>query len=199
MKILAIVGSMRKNGQTNKVIGRILDDLMALAPDIQTNILYAADWTVQPCRVVCSEYCSTHPFRCSIRDDLPNLLERMIAADALVIGAPLYFRGPPAKMQALLERLISLSFFLESRDETTVSPVAGKLCGLVGTAEYSNPHQILEYLADFCTVLKMRPVLLDKFPYLGVAAQGDAGRDKVFNPLLRSRDLASALVTAVNR
>jgi multimeric flavodoxin WrbA len=123
----------------------------------------------------------------------------MVEADALVIGSPLYFRGPPAKMQAFIERLISLSFFLESRDESAVSPVAGKLCGLVGTAEYSNPHQILEYLVDFCTVLKMRPVLLDKFPYLGVAAQGDADGDEVFSPYLRSKDLARSLLTAIHQ
>ena len=51
------------------------------------------------------------------------------------------------------------------------SPLAGKPCGLVGAAGYSNPHGMLEYLRDFCTVLKMRPVRLDRFPYLGVAAQ----------------------------
>lgn len=197
MKILAIVGSMRKNGQTNRVVSWVLDEISALVPEVQTDILFAADWAVQPCRVVCSEYCSTHPFRCSIRDDLAGIFERMAAADALLIGTPLYFRGPPAKMQALVERLVSVAFFLESRDETALSPVAGKPCGLIGTAEYSNPHQILEYLADFCMVLKMRPVLLDRFPYLGVAGQGDAGCDESFYPIKRSRELAQALVAAI--
>lgn len=64
-------------------------------------------------------------------------------------------------------------------------------------AEYSNPHQILEYLFDFCTVLKMRPVVLEKFPYLGVAGQGDVNEDVVFNLFERSKDLADALVKEV--
>ena len=68
---------------------------------------------------------------------------------------------------------------------------------MIGMVEYSNPHQILEYLFDFCTVLKKRPVVLEKFPYLGVAGQGDVNEDVVFNLFERSKDLADALVKEV--
>lgn len=78
-----------------------------------------------------------------------------------------------------------------------MQPIAWKPCGLVGVAEYSNPHQILEYLHDFCTVLKMRPALLDKFPYLGVAGQGDVEHDAIFNPLARAKDLTVGLMGAL--
>ena len=58
---------------------------------------------------------------------------------------------------------------------------------------------ILEYLHDFCTVLKMRPVVLERFPYLGVAGQGDINGDEAFHPFERCKDLADALVEAVQR
>jgi hypothetical protein len=51
----------------------------------------------------------------------------------------------------------------------------------------------LEYLHDFCTVLGMRPVLLHRFPYLGVAGQGDIGKDEIFQPLARAKELAAAI------
>jgi len=130
--------------------------------------------TIHPCRVVCSNYCSNNPYPCSISDDAVEILQMMIKADVLIIGAPLYFRAPPAKFQAFIERLISIFFFFETQgDEVEESPLKGKPCGLIGVSEYSNPHQILEYLFDFCTVLKMKPVVLEKFPYMGVAGQGD--------------------------
>jgi multimeric flavodoxin WrbA len=197
MRILGIMGSMRKNGHTDALVNRVVEDARLVDSGVTADVVYVVDKTIHPCRVVCSNYCSSHPYQCSISDDVSEILERMVAADALVIGAPLYFRGPPAQFQALVERLISIFFYRESQgDGAELSPLAGKPCGLAGVAEYSNPHQVLEYLHDFCTVLKMRPVTLDRFPYLGVAGQGDVDGDDVFHPFERARDLAAALVAA---
>jgi multimeric flavodoxin WrbA len=198
MRILGIMGSMRKNGHTAALVNRVIDDARDVDSGVVADVVYVAGKDIHPCRVVCSNYCSTHPYRCSISDDATEILRQMVAADALVIGAPLYFRAPPAQFQALIERLISIFFYLESQGGgAEPSPLAGKPCGLVAVAEYSNPHQILEYLHDFCTVLKMRPVVLDRFPYLGVAGQGEIDEDAVFCPYERLHDLANALVAAV--
>jgi len=200
MHLLGIAGSMRKNGHTNTLVSRVISDMKRIDSDVLADVVYVADKTIHPCRVVCSGYCSNNPYQCSISDDAIEILNWMVKADALVIGAPLYFRAPPAKFQALVERLISIFFFRETQagsDEE--SPLAGKPCGLIGVAEYSNPHHILEYLHDFCTVLKMKPVVLERFPYLGVAGQGDINDDEVFHPFARCKDLAGALVEEVRR
>ncbi len=195
MHILGIIGSMRKNRNTHILVTRVIHEMQTLAPELESDLVYIADQTIHPCRVVCSTYCATHPYQCATPDDATAILDRMIQADALVIGAPLYFRAPPAQFQAWAERLVSLFFFYESQVQNAVpSPLKGKPCGLVGIAEYSNPHQILEYLHDFCTVLKMRPVLLDTFPYLGVAGQGDVEHDTIFHPFERAKDLAAKLI-----
>ena len=191
MHILGIIGSMRKNRNTHTMVTRVIDEMRALAPGLESDLIYIAAQDIHPCRVTCSSYCSTHPYQCAAPDDATAILERMIQADALIIGAPLYFRAPPAQFQAWTERLISLFFFYESQGQNAMpSPLKGKPCGLVGVAEYANPHQILEYLHDFCTVLKMRPVLLDTFPYIGVAGQGDVEHDAIFRPFERAKDLA---------
>ena len=192
IQVLGIVGSMRKNRHTNALVNRVIDDMKRIDAGVGADVVTVAD------RTICSNYCSNHPYQCSISDDVSEILERMVAADALVIGTPLYFRAPPAQFQALIERLISIFFYRESQGGgAEASPLAGKPCGLVGVTEYSNPHQVLEYLHDFCTVLKMRPVVLDRFPYLGVAGQGEIDKDAVFRPYERSQDLANALVAAV--
>ncbi len=195
MQILALSGSMRKKGSTKTLLDRILGDMQRIEPWVSADVIHGAELDVAPCRVTCSRHCSRKPFQCAVDDDLASILERMVAADALLIGAPLYFRGPPAQFQALIERLVSLFFFQEGQgEEAAVSPLLGKPCGLVAVAEYSNPHGVLEYLHDFCTVLKMRPVKLDHFPYLGVAGQGELEQDQVFRPFERSTELAQALL-----
>jgi multimeric flavodoxin WrbA len=198
MHILGIVGSMRKNRHTDMLVKHVIHEMQAIEPHLDSDIVYIADQTIHPCRVVCSSYCASHPYQCSIVDDVSPILEQMIQADALVIGTPLYFRAPPARVQAWAERLISRFFFYESQGQSAApSPLKGKPCGLVGVAEYANPHQILEYLHDFCTVLKMRPVLLDTFPYLGVAGQGDVESDSVFHPFAQARELAEGIVDTI--
>jgi multimeric flavodoxin WrbA len=195
MRVLGIVGSMRKNRNTNTLVNQVIHNMKLIDSSLQADIIYTADKTIQPCRVVCSNYCSHNPYQCSISDDVPEILHQMKDADALILGAPLYFRTPPAKFHILIERLIAMFFFYETNgtgDEQ--SPLQEKPCGLIGVAGYSNPHQILEYLFDFCTVLKMKPVLLKRFPYLGVAGQGNVNEDVVFNPFKRSKDLAHGIV-----
>jgi multimeric flavodoxin WrbA len=198
MKILGIVGSMRKNRTTNTLVERVMSEIEARNSSVRSQILYTADLEIRPCRVVCSAYCIEHPYRCLIDDELTDVLERMIRADVLILAAPLYFRAPPAQFQAFAERLISIFFFQETQGRTSAkSPLAGKPCGLIGVAEYSNPQGILEYLHDFCTVLKMRPLLLDSFPYLGVAGRGDIGKDTTFQPLERCKELAAAITSSL--
>jgi len=160
-----------------------------------SRVIQITDTNIQPCRVTCSSYCATNNYECSINDDVNNILLQMIQADVVIIGTPLYFRAPPAKFHTLIERLISIFFFKESQGiGQEKSPLQGKPCGLIGVAEYSNPHQVLEYLHDFCMLLHMNPVRIQRFPYLGVAGQGNVKQDVIFKPFERAKELAESIV-----
>ena len=168
MKVLGIVGSMRKKQNTETLVQRVISEMASVDATVISDLVYTPDLSCQPCRVVCHEAnCSTHPFQCPIADDVMTVLDRMKEADAIVIGAPYYFRGPPAGFHSMIERMQSMAFFYEAAGHSHEgSPLANKPCGLVAVAEYSNPHVILEYLHDFCLMLKMQPVQLQSFPYL---------------------------------
>lgn len=116
---------MRKNRNTHILVTRVIHEMQTLAPELESDLVYIADQTIHPCRVVCSTYCATHPYQCATPDDATAILDRMIQADALVIGAPLYFRAPPAQFQAWAERLVSL-FFLLREPEAERRPVAAQ-------------------------------------------------------------------------
>lgn len=194
MKILGIVGSMRRNRHTENLVNRLIGEMRKREPMVETKLIHIDDIVAESCRVTCSAYCTEHPFECSVKDGAMDVLHEMIISDGIIFGSPLYFRGPPAKFHALMERLVSIFFFQESQGKSNVeSPLAGKPCALIGVAEYSNPQVILEYLADFCHVLKMRPVLVDRFPYAGIAGQGDVARDVVFKPYELIPEVAAEL------
>ncbi|MGV8125052.1 MAG: flavodoxin family protein [Candidatus Xenobiia bacterium LiM19] len=195
MHVLGISGSMRANRYTYTLVERVIGGMKSIDSGVEAEIINIIDRNINPCRVLCSAHCSGKPYQCSISDDCAAILHRMMQADALVIGAPLYFRAPPSKFHMLIERLIALFFNLETLGDGSIeSPLKNKPCGLIGVAEYSNPHQMLEYLHDFSLLLRMKPVTIDRFPYLGVAGQGDIYNDRIFHPFDRSKDLAAAIM-----
>ncbi len=197
MRVFGIVGSMRSNRHTTTLVRRVAEAMESVSPDLEVEVIQAAERTFAPCQVTCSPYCSSHPYRCVTADDVGSVLERMIEADAVILGAPQYFRAPPAHFHAFIERVQSMFFFHETaKAARTPSPLAGIPCGFVAVAEYSNPHGILEYLHDFSTLVGMRPVLLDSFPYLGVGSHGDPEDDNLFRPHERVRELGIALARA---
>ena len=199
MKVLGIVGSMRKGRVTETLVREVIEEMANVDASVTSEFVCTRDLTLRPCRVVCHEAnCSTRLFQCSMDDDVVDVLAQMETADALVIGAPHYFRGPPAGFHTLIERLQAMAFFYEAAGSPSEnSALLDKPCGLIGVCEYSNPQAILEYLHDFCMLLKMRPIRLRSFPYLGVGAHGEVDADQVFCPVERSTELASAMVAAV--
>ena len=197
MRILGIVGSMRTHKHTHTLVHTVISAVSGQKPTTSTEIIHTATKTIHPCRVTCSQYCRQHPFQCSRQDDVTGILEAMCRADALVIGAPLYFRAPPAHFHTFVERLVAMFFYNETAGKKAESPLKNKPCAIIGVAQYSNPHQVLEYLHDFCLLLGMRPVPLARFPYLGIAGQGDIRQDHTFRPFERCRDAASALQEAL--
>jgi len=194
MKLLSINGSMRPGGETDTIIQTFVNRLKELDPELDYRAIEMKDIEVEPCRVVCSDFCTASDFRCCLEDSVNSVLEIMEGADAVLLGAPLYFRVPPAKFHALMERIISIYFYKESRGVGMAhSPLFNKPCVLVGVAEYTNPSQVLEYLQETCHILKMRPVMLPRFPYLGVGGQGAVENDRIFEPLERAVEMAEAL------
>lgn len=196
MNVLGIVGSMRRDGNTETLVRKVISEMTAIDASVTPQLVHTMDLKCHPCRVVCHPaHCSVHRFDCSIADDVMDVLAHMKEADALVIGAPHYFRGPPAGFHTMVERMQSMAFFHEAAGHSRKgSPLADKPCGLIAVAEYSNPQVILEYLHDVCLLLNMRPIGLPSFPYLGVGGHGELEKDRVFRPFERARELAAELV-----
>ena len=115
MKVLGIVGSMRRNRTTETLVRTVIEEMTGTDASATTELVYTKDLACGPCRVVCHQAnCSSHLFQCSIDDDVMEVLAQMKAADAIVIGAPHYFRGPPAGFHTMIERLQSMAFFHEA-------------------------------------------------------------------------------------
>lgn len=101
MRILGLVGSPRKGGNTDLLVSRILAG--AGASGHLTEKVYLYPLAISPCTDCRS--CQKGKLHCAVEDDMQPLYQKLEDADVVVFGTPLYWYGPSAKMKLLMDRL----------------------------------------------------------------------------------------------
>ncbi len=100
MKAIGIVGSPRKNGNTELLTTHTLK---AIAEEgLDTELIRLAGLEIQPCNacMVCQK-----EERCSIEDDLFPIYGKMKEADSIILASPVYYGSATALIKALIERV----------------------------------------------------------------------------------------------
>jgi multimeric flavodoxin WrbA len=99
---IAICGSPRKEGNTEYLLRRCLARLGSAGATVE--LISLADKRIEPCRA-CDGCGQRKDGTCAMGgDDFSELLERMRAADAIVVGSPVYFGSATPQLMALLDR-----------------------------------------------------------------------------------------------
>ena len=102
MKAVAINGSPRKGGNTEILLKKVLAPLAAAG--WETEFVQIGGTDIRGCKA-CYHCFETKNARCGQKDVAFNpFLEKMLAADAIILGSPTYFTDVSAEMKALLDR-----------------------------------------------------------------------------------------------
>jgi multimeric flavodoxin WrbA len=99
MKVIAIVGSPRKNGNTQLLASHTLKSIAE--EGIETEIIQLAGLDIRPCSACMA--CKTKE-ECSIKDDLQPIYEKMKKADGIILASPVYYGSCTALLKGLIER-----------------------------------------------------------------------------------------------
>ncbi len=99
MKAIGIVGSPRKNGNTEILTKHTLKAIEEEGLD--TELIRLAGLDIRPCNacMVCR-----NEEQCPIDDDLFPLYTKMKEAEAIILASPVYFGSATALLKALMER-----------------------------------------------------------------------------------------------
>jgi multimeric flavodoxin WrbA len=100
-KVLGVMGSPRRSGNTDILVRRALDG--ARAGGAETEIVYLGEATIRECDGC---HACWSGGECPKRDDMNALYGMINAADALVLGTPVYWYGPTALMKGFVDRLV---------------------------------------------------------------------------------------------
>jgi multimeric flavodoxin WrbA len=102
VKVVAFNGSARRDGNTAILIRRVLQVLEE--EGIKTELIQLAGEQIRGCNACRSCY-TTKNKRCAIKDDNVNkYIRKMLKADGLIIGSPVYFSMITPELKALMDR-----------------------------------------------------------------------------------------------
>ena len=102
MKAVAINGSPRKGGNTEILLRKALEPIAAEGHE--TEFMQVGGTRIRGC-TACGACGRMKNKRCVMEDDIFNLaFEKIIAADAILIGSPSYFADMTAETKALIDR-----------------------------------------------------------------------------------------------
>ncbi|TYO98667.1 NADPH-dependent FMN reductase [Geothermobacter ehrlichii] len=108
---IAIVGSYRKGGTVDAAVSEIVSSLQQQG--IESEKIYLQDCTIAFCTNCrsCLQTPGPSRGRCIHEDDMENLLQRIEAADVLVIGAPTNAGSVNALTRRFLERCVGFAYW----------------------------------------------------------------------------------------
>ncbi len=106
MKVIGINGSARKDWNTDTLVKKALEGAVSVGAETELVELYAEP--IKGCLECFACKCKgiNTGGLCAIRDNLRPILEKTLAADAVVIGSPNFFGYPSGMVRSFIERFL---------------------------------------------------------------------------------------------
>jgi multimeric flavodoxin WrbA len=102
MKVVAFNGSARKDGNTAILINHVFEELKK--EGIGTELVQLAGKKISGCNG-CRKCFETRDKQCAIENDIINeCIGKMVEADGIILGSPIYFADITPEIKALVDR-----------------------------------------------------------------------------------------------
>ncbi len=134
--VVAVVGSPRRRGNTSALVATVLEELEACGATCETIVLSGLG--IAPCLAhdACGDLAA-----CVLDDAAADVLDRVYAADCLVLGTPVYYENVSAQMKAFIDRNV----FRYSHEEW----LRAKVVGLVAVTAETGLEETLDALRRY--------------------------------------------------
>ncbi len=102
MKVLAVNGSARRDGNTAAMIRHLFTELEA--EGIETEMVQLKNKHIQGC-IACMKCFENKDKHCAVKKDMLNeIIDKMLEADAVVLGSPTYFANVSTNIKSIIDR-----------------------------------------------------------------------------------------------
>lgn len=174
-KIIAIIGSYRPGGTTDQLVETTL--AAARAQGAVTETVWLSDLRMQHCANcrACMQAPGEARGRCVIADDVPALLERIDAADGVVLASPVNIGNVTAVTRIFMERCAGAAYWPWGRKAPRMRASAGTRPVVLISASAA-PAWMARLFMGAGAALRQLAAMLGLRP-VGVVWQGGVNRD----------------------
>ena len=102
-KVLILSGSPRKGGNSDILCDQFAKGAKDAGNEVEK--IRIAEKRIAPCRAC--YFCRDHGGECVIKDDMAEVLQKMIDADVIVLASPVYFYSIAAQLKAVIDRTVA--------------------------------------------------------------------------------------------
>lgn len=181
VKILGIVGSPRKGGNTEIIVENSLK--AARSVGAETEIVLLSNMKVEPC-IACGSCSKTG--ECVIKDDFMYIFGRMAAADGIIMASPSYYESMTSQMKAFIDR--TGTYNSSAKDRTVFD---GKVAGAMSVARRTGLANVWTQQLLFILSQKMIVPGITSYANAIGSEPGDVLKDE--EGIRTSRDLGVAI------
>lgn len=111
-KVLILSGSPRKGGNSDLLCGEFARGAQESGNEVE--IIRVAAKKIAPCSGC--YYCRAHNGECAHKDDMAEMLQKMIDADVIVMASPVYFYSIDAQLKVVIDRTVARWLEVKNKD-----------------------------------------------------------------------------------
>jgi multimeric flavodoxin WrbA len=142
VKVLGIVCSPRRGGNTEILMQEALDSAREAGAEVE--LVTLADKTIFPCNA-CDSCLKTG--QCNIDDDMQQIYPKLLEADGIIFGTPVYFWSVSAQAKALIDR----TYVFSEGNRKLRNKVAAVI---IATGRVGSTSAFSEF-SNFCAIHRM--------------------------------------------
>lgn len=139
MKVIAINGSPREEGNTYHALKMVAEELKQHG--VSTEIIHVGNKVIRGC-LACGACAVNKNEKCAINDEVNEIIQKMKSADGIIIGSPVYYASIAGTMKCFLDR----AFYTASangglfRHKVGVSVAIARRSGEVAAFDHLNHY-----------------------------------------------------------
>ena len=109
-KVLILSGSPRKGGNSDTLCDEFMQGALEAGNEVEK--IFIAEKNIGYCKGC---YACKNTGICAIKDDMAEVLQKMLNADVIVLSSPVYFYSISAQLKAVIDRTVAR--WLEFKDK----------------------------------------------------------------------------------
>lgn len=111
-QILILAGSPRKNGNSAALCSAFARGALESGHQVET--VFLRDKKIGYC--LACYHCKNNGGVCAVKDDMAEMLDKIQAADVIVMASPVYFYSIDAQMKALIDRTVAQWLSIKNKE-----------------------------------------------------------------------------------